>query len=429
MLQSQSAMDRIKYLILRSLREESSPAEQVELERWRAEAPANQALWEELQDPAMVAETLAKLDQLHRQEAWTRVDAYAATHRPMRPNAGRGGQESGALRRVGWRKYAVAAVLIALLGTCAWWIVQRRMAESQLARTGKPRDVSAPATNRATITLAGGQQVFLDSAGNGALARQGSAQLVKLGSGQVAYQASVTPLSHGEMLYNTLSNPRGSQVVSLMLSDGTRVWLNAASSIRYPVVFNGQDRTVEISGEGYLEVAPNAGKPFKVQQGRTMIEVLGTAFNVNAYADELALKVTLLSGKVRVYNNGNNVLLQPGQQAVVAGSAAGGGGAGSVTGGSAAGSVRQVGFVDTAAVMAWKNGLFAFHNADLPMVMRQLARWYNIDVSYEGIIPQEKYQFNGKMGKDLSLNNVLDLLSHAQVHYSIEAGNKLVIRP
>lgn len=307
------------------------------------------------------------------------------------------------------RRFAVAAVLIALLGTGVWWIIHQRPATTQPIVQATKLNVPAPATNRATITLGNGRQIYLDSAGNGALARQGNAQVVKLANGQVAYK--VENMISRVTLFNTLTNPRGSQVVNLTLSDGTRVWLNAESSIRYPVVFTGQDRSVEIKGEGYFEVAQNPNKPFKVQQGMTTIEVLGTAFNVNAYADEPALKVTLLDGKLRVEKEGTNVLLQPGQQAQVA------------TG------IQLNKGVDLVAVMAWKNGLFSFHDADLPAVMRQLARWYNIDVDYEGHIPQEKFQFNGKMGKDLTLNNVLDLLTNARVHYTIEAGNKLLIRP
>jgi ferric-dicitrate binding protein FerR (iron transport regulator) len=296
-------------------------------------------------------------------------------------------------------RYAVAAVVFALLGTGAWWV-------SHDAQGMKSLDVSAPVTNRAMITLGNGQKVYLDSVVNGALAQQGNAELVKEGSGRVAYK--VENVTNRELLYNTLTNPRGSRVVSLTLSDGTNVWLNSESSLRYPVIFSGHDRTVEIKGEEYFEVKKIADQPFIVQVEKgAKIEVLGTTFNVNAYPDELTIKTTLLDGSVRVAG----VVLKPGQQAWLAGQKI------------------VLNKVDTSDVVAWKNGLFAFHDADLPSVMRQLARWYNIEVTYEGLIPREKFQFNGKMGKDLSLDNVLDLLTNAQVHFRIEAGNKLVIRP
>ena len=304
-------------------------------------------------------------------------------------------------------RYAVAAVVFAVLGTGAWWVIhQRTTIVPPIAREMKSLDVSAPVTNRAMITLGNGQKVYLDSAVNGALAQQGSAELVKEGSGRVAYK--VENVTNGELLYNTLTNPRGSRVVSLTLSDGTNVWLNSESSLRYPVIFNGHDRTVEIKGEGYFEVKKKVDQPFIVHvENGPKIEVLGTTFNVNAYPDELNIKTTLLDGSVRVAS----VVLKPGQQAWFAGQKI------------------VLNKVDTSDVVAWKNGLFAFHDADLPSVMRQLARWYNIDVNYEGLIPKEKFQFNGKIGKDLSLDNVLDLLNNAQVHFRIEAGNKLVIRP
>lgn len=304
-------------------------------------------------------------------------------------------------------RYAVAAVVFAVLGTGAWWVIhQRTTIAPPIAREMKSLDVSAPVTNRAMITLGNGQKVYLDSAVNGALAQQGSAELVKEGNGRVAYK--VENVTNGELLYNTLTNPRGSRVVSLTLSDGTNVWLNSESSLRYPVIFNGHDRTVEIKGEGYFEVKKKVDQPFIVHvENGPKIEVLGTTFNVNAYPDELNIKTTLLDGSVRVAS----VVLKPGQQAWFAGQKI------------------VLNKVDTSDVVAWKNGLFAFHDADLPSVMRQLARWYNIDVNYEGLIPKEKFQFNGKIGKDLSLDNVLDLLNNAQVHFRIEAGNKLVIRP
>lgn len=338
-------------------------------------------------------------------------------------------------------RYAVAAVVFAMLGTGAWWVIhQRATIAPPIVQGMKPLDVSAPATNRAMITLGNGQQVYLDSAVNGALAQQGSAQLVKEANGRVAYK--MDNVTNRELLYNTLTNPRGSRVVSLTLSDGTNVWLNSESSLRYPVIFNGHDRTVEIKGEGYFEIKKKVDQPFIVHvENGPKIEVLGTTFNVNAYPDELNIKTTLLDGSVRVAlaespGAGVNintdklgVVLKPGQQAWLAGQKTSDG-AGSTKGpGNNAHPLIVLNKVDTSDVVAWKNGLFAFHDADLPSVMRQLARWYNIEVSYEGLIPKEKFQFNGKMGKDLSLDNVLDLLTNAQVHFRIEAGNKLMIRP
>lgn len=284
--------------------------------------------------------------------------------------------------------------------------MESRQPNLPIAQTVKPADIAAPARSRATLTLGGGQQVDLDSAASGELAMQGGAQIVKGTGGQLAYQLK---LEHSdELLYNTLSNPRGSQVVTLTLSDGTKVWLNAESSVRYPAVFVGNDRSVEMTGEAYFEVAKDAMRPFRVKKGNATIEVLGTSFNVHAYEEE-AMKVTLLAGKVRVAAAGRGLVLAPGQQAVVA---------------------EGIGMgkdVDTAAVMAWKNGLFSFRHADLPMVMKELARWYDVQVIYEGKLPEER--FTGRMGRDLSLSQVFKLLRGMGVRYRIEAGNKLIIEP
>lgn len=306
-------------------------------------------------------------------------------------------------RRVGW---LVAAVLIGLLGTGTWWVLRSRQT-SNPAVAVNAGDVAAPTRNRATITLGSGQQVDLDSAAAGALAAQDGAKIVKDANGHIVYKVDID--HPGALIYNTLNNPRGSQVVSLTLSDGTRVWLNAASSIRYPAAFLANERVVEITGEAYFEVAEDATKPFTVRKDNTVIEVLGTAFNVNSYGDEPVLAVTLLSGKVRVDVSGTDQVLDPGEQANVKDDR-----------------IALAATPNLEAVMAWKNGQFAFNSADLPTVMRQLGRWYDVDVRYDGAIPSRK--FDGVIGKNLTLDQVLKLLTKARVHYTI-TGRQLTIRP
>jgi transmembrane sensor len=409
-------MERIKYLLLRFLREEITPAERAELGAWAAEAPANRELMQELQDPALVAEALAKLDQLHRQEAWAKVEEHAAAVRGALAE----GAEGARVLRVGWRRYFAAAAVVGGLGIGGWWLVTKHANEKPvLVQTTAPADIAAPATNRATITLGNGQRVYLDSAGNGELAKQAGVNVLKLDSGTVAYQvAGKPPDLTGELIYNTLVNPRGSRVVTLALTDGTKVWLNAGSSIRYPAFFIGGSRKVSITGEAYFEIAKNAQQPFSVEEKGMTISVLGTSFNVNGYDDEPVSTTTLVEGKVNVDYGKVGALLQPGMQAEV------------YRGPNPDNRVPgvKVGPADVARALAWKNGLFAFSDADLPTVMRQLSRWYNVDVKYEGEIPKDKYQFNGKIGKTLTLDQVLKILTKTQVHYSID-GNELTIRP
>ncbi len=197
----------------------------------------------------------------------------------------------------------------------------------------------------------------------------------------------------------------------MTLNDGSKVWLNAGSSITYPVAFVGDERKVTITGEAYFEVAKNAGMPFRVKINEsTEIEVLGTHFNVNAYADEASINTTLVEGSVRVTANKKVQLLSPGQQAQVNANA-----------------INLIKDADVAQVLAWKDGLFSFKDADLPTVMRQLARWYDVEVQYEGAIPEK--EFNGKIGKTLTLNQVLRVLTKTHVNYRIENGNKITIIP
>jgi ferric-dicitrate binding protein FerR (iron transport regulator) len=351
-------------------------------------------------------------------------------------NSGRTVHPAMAHRFLLIRRLTVAAAVACGFLVGGYWLVTKYTKKERptIVQTQRPMDIPAPAANRAMITLGNGQRVYLDSADKGALAQQGNAQVVKEANGQVAYK--VENITDRQMIFNTLTNPRGSQVVNLTLSDGTKVWLNAESSLRYPVIFTGQDRTVEITGEGYFEVKKKPDQPFIVDvKNGAKIEVLGTSFNVNAYPDEDNIEATLMEGSVRVAaassssagvnTNGDklSVFLKPCQQARIAGRKP------NDDAGVAVRGVSVLNNVDIAVVVAWKNGLFAFNDADLPTVMRQLARWYNIDVTFEGRIPKKKFQFNGKIGKDLTLNNVLDLLTNAQVHFVLEEGNKLVIRP
>jgi ferric-dicitrate binding protein FerR (iron transport regulator) len=200
----------------------------------------------------------------------------------------------------------------------------------------------------------------------------------------------------------------GSKVIDMTLSDGSRIWLNAGSSITYPVTFVGNDRNVEINGEVYFEVAHNANMPFHVRHGAMDVQVLGTHFNINAYDDEPSVKVTLLEGSVKVGNNMGLVTIKPGEQANIASNQL----------------PHTSGNINLEQVMAWKNGLFSFTGADLTTVMRQLARWYNIQVKYEGQIPARK--FSGEITHDLTLSQLMNGLQSLGIQFSIEGRTMTV---
>jgi len=314
--------------------------------------------------------------------------------------------ENPKVRRIfSWRRVAVAASIMLALGIGSYFIFFNKGKQNEIVKTNNtvPHDVTAPKGTKAMITLANGQKVLLDSLTSGTLAIQGSVNVVKTADGQIVYNGSAT-----EVEYNTMFNPRGSRVVPLTLSDGTKVWLNSESSLRFPTAFAGNERGVEITGEAYFEVAKDATKKFIISGNGVTTEVLGTHFNVNTYTDESSIKVTLLEGSVKVTKGALTGLLKPGQQAQIGSE------------------VKIVTSVDVDEVMAWKNGRFQFNKASLQEVMRQIARWYDVEISYEGkIAPQ---QFGGKMQRDLNLSEVLDGLAKSQVHFRIE-GRKVVVMP
>lgn len=310
--------------------------------------------------------------------------------------------------RLFWKRWAVAASIILMVGAGSCFLFFNKTGKKdEIVKTTEPaKDVEAPSGTKAMITLANGEKVLLDSLTSGTLAIQGNVNVLKTVDGQIIYDGYST-----EAAFNTLFNPRGSKVVSLTLSDGTKVWLNSKSSIHYPVAFVGNERKVEITGEAYFEVAKNARMPFRVKINEsTEVEVLGTHFNINAFTDETSINTTLLEGSVRVTANKKVQLLSPGQQVQVNGNA-----------------INLIKDADVAQAVAWKDGLFSFTDADLPTVMRQLARWYDVEVRYEGTIPEK--EFNGKIGKTLTLDQVLRVLTKTRVNYRIESGNKITIIP
>ncbi len=315
-----------------------------------------------------------------------------------------------------WRWAAAAVFLLAASGALVMYQIKNQSTKNGSAAIAAA-DI-APGREGAVLTLANGQQVVLDSLQNGLVASQNGAKVV-LTNGQLTYDPAVnTP---EEVVYNTMTTPKGRQF-QLTLPDGTQVWLNSASSIRFPVTFTGKERRVEIKGEAYFEVAKNAQMPFRLDVGDKMeIEVLGTHFNVQAYDNDNTLKTTLLEGSVRVkaqpriqQTNRTTAILTPGQQAQINQTAASEKG------------VSIVNDADIDQVMAWKNGHFNFEGASLEEVMKQLERWYDIEVVYENGIPD--IAFVGKMTKDIPLSGLLMMLEKSKVHTRLE-GRKLVVLP
>jgi len=314
-------------------------------------------------------------------------------------------------KKYGWA--AAAAVLILLAGGVYVW---RMPAKQPAVAVTQPESDVAPGGNKAMLILAGGKRIVLDSAANGSIARQGNVNIIKLSNGQLVYNLNGNA---GEIGMNTMATPVGGQY-QLTLPDGTKVWLNAASSITYPTAFAGKERKVSIIGEAYFEVANDKARPFTVNvNNESEINVLGTHFNVNAYADETAARTTLLEGSVQISSHAGGraeqVVIKPGQQAVA-----------QHPGSNAPRQISVVNEPDVEQAIAWKNGRFNFNGADLHTVMRQLTRWYGINVKYEGNVSDEVFQ--GELTRDLNLSQVLRILGKMEIKFRIE-GKTLVVMP
>ena len=314
---------------------------------------------------------------------------------------------------VRWRLLTriAAAVLITFIAGYVVFLTLGKNEKKNLSNSNVPspslENEAFPGTNKAILTLSDGSTISLDDAGNGQLAEQGGTEIAKLADGQVVY--NIKNARSAEVLFNTLATPRGGQF-KLTLPDGSDVWLNSSSSIKYPTAFAGHERKVEISGEAYFEIAHNASKPFLIDVNGLEVRVLGTHFNINAYADESSVKTTLLQGSVRLTKADAIATLKPGQQAELGNY----------------GNIKLVDNVDLDRVVAWKNGYFSFDRADLQTVMRQLARWYDVDISYEGKIPERL--FGGKISRNSNASEVLKILRETKVNFRIE-GKKIIVTP
>lgn len=396
-------LDPVAPLLQKLLNGESlSGEEQRLLEEWKGRSPENKALFERMGNPLAVQEmlkawhTIEKNRELNKQRGLNRIQELL--NKPAPPV-----HQVHFLRRRSFR-YAAAVLLLLSAGAYIWTTNQNK--DQQLADGNKPSRVIAPGSEGAILTLADGSQVVLDSLGNGVVANQSGVQVL-LQNGQLTYDGSSK-----ETVYNTITTPKGRQF-RLQLPDGSKVWLNAASSVKYPTTFAGKERGVELEGEAYFEVAQNASLPFKVKVGdATEVEVLGTSFNINSYKDEAAIRTTLLDGAVRLNAYQQSQTLKPGQQAVVKPAKA---------------QLEVVNNADLDKVMAWKNGLFNFEDASLEEVMRQLERWYDIEVTYAKGIPA--IRFGGEINRQNTLQDVLQILEKSNVHFRFEDSRKLVVIP
>jgi transmembrane sensor len=411
MINQQPDEERIAQLALKWQEGTLTPEEKVLFDRWFAS-------FDDARMPDLNGESPEQL----------RERLYAAIQEK------KGQEKMGRIRSIRRNWTVAAAVLLVLASSAGIFVHQSSRSRQAVAAGAHGVDtLIVPGGNRAILTLAGGGQVVLDSAKNGLLAQQGATAVVKQEDGLLSYEKQRSepagePTGGGSetttgTLYNTITTPRGGQY-AVTLPDGTRVWLNAASSIRFPITFTGAERTVEVRGEAYFDVARNRSMPFRVAvfypTGKMMeVEVLGTGFDIMAYADEAVIRTTLLEGAVRVVkgggsgnshgNDADSRTLRPGQLAQLKDN-----------------QWQIMDGVDTGDAIAWKNGRTLFANEDIPAIMRKVSRWYDVDVEYRGRLPERK--FVGGISRSSDISALLKILELNHIHFSVE-GKKIVLMP
>ncbi|AMR33155.1 hypothetical protein A0256_17895 [Mucilaginibacter sp. PAMC 26640] len=309
-----------------------------------------------------------------------------------------------------WTKLAAAAVVMFFLSVGVYQLLFTKTVEHHYAikPASRPQHDALPGSNKAVLTLTNGKTIVLDNAQNGTLAKQGETVVNKTNDGQLVYNASIAGKADEPVAINTITTPRGGQY-QIKLPDGTQVWLNSASSLKFPTRFSGDSRNVEITGEAYFEVFKNPLMPFKVKTSRAEIEVLGTHFNIMDYTDESVMKTTLLEGAVNVITGTSSKKLKPGQQAQI----------------KTGGQTKVVDDVDVDDETAWKNGIFQFNDAGVDKILRQASRWYDVDVVYKGKVPDR--EFTGRISRNVKASELLNMLKYTGIDLKIEGKNIIVL--
>jgi transmembrane sensor len=336
------------------------------------------------------------LEDFKNSEETISMQEINAAHEQMRNTIAAHTQQQPQTKKL-WPRFVAAASVLLLLSIGAYFVLKPEPQTSQLVK-----NAIVPGSNKAILTLGNGQQINLNDAKSGQLAKAAGIKITKDKKGQITY---IVENTGQPVQYNTTTTPKGGQW-HLVLADGTNVWLNAASSLHYPTAFKGKQREVELTGEGYFEVAKDKTHPFLVKTGTQTVEVLGTHFNINSYVDEPTVRTTLLEGSVRLKANGQTAMLKPGEQATLATQHF------KIEGG------------DIEEAVAWKNSQFIFNDEPLESIMRKVARWYDVDVTYNGINPQKRFG-----GGAFRYDNIEQLLHQLELtkgaHFKIE-GRRII---
>lgn len=384
----------IEQLIDRYLEGKCTREEKALIERFYMEEALNRKLPQGNQDPLLAKEAMWKAVSNHVQ------------------------QNPGPTQNNSWKFYtkiiSAAAAILMVVGLSVIFYPQMNIPKTSESPVQPQIATINPGGNKAVLTLGNGEQIVLNEASNGVLANQSGVIVKKVKNGQLIYSIDQNPILSDGLSFHTITTPKGGQY-QVILPDGTAIWLNAATTIRFPARFTGNERLVSLTGEAYFEVAKNKRMPFKVSTDQQVIEVLGTHFNINSYTDESNIKTTLLEGSVKVIAKVKSpaatsrmVVLKPGQQTVV-------------------GADFKVRKADLEEVMAWKDNRFAFNSLPLEDIMRQLSRWYDVEVVYKGDISAKT--FTGSISRYANVSQVLNMLElTTRVHFKIEE-RRIIVMP
>ncbi|MCP2028407.1 ferric-dicitrate binding protein FerR (iron transport regulator) [Flavobacterium sp. HSC-32F16] len=369
-------------LIIKKINDTLTPEEESVFTVWYNESDANREYFKRVQNNYQ-----SDIKEINLDNAWKIIDKNSTLQKSNKS----------------YYKYAIAASAALLIGIAYF---SQTKSTIHTLETKTENAVVEKNSDDIILTLSDGSKVVLNDKKNGVVANQENVVITKDQDGQIRYDENSKD-HKGKVSYNTLVTPNG-KTFQIALPDGTSVWMNAGSSLKYPTYFEGNDRTVVLTGEAYFEVAHNAKMPFKVFSNGQEVEVLGTHFNVRAYQNEPVFKTTLLEGKIKITEGDNSSLVKPGQQIVV----------------SPDKHSMKTKEVNAELAIAWKNRLFYFENARYDEIMREIERWYDVDVIYKGKIPDER--FEGAIQKDLKLNQVLKMLESNDIHFKI-SGKEVIV--
>lgn len=381
-------------LIEKYLSGEATEAEKTQVEQWYESMEFSTRKLKQEEFDEIDASEARSLDALTRKLSERHSQATETTGREVIPSAG------------SRRRWLVAAAVVAMIASASLFFLFRSSRDTLPAPASRVSETNIlPGGTKAILTLGNGIKITLDSIHAGLVSTQGKTRVVKLGSGQLAYHTG--GLSSGQPVYNTIATPMGGYY-QVVLPDGSHVWLNAASSIRFPTTFPEGAREVQITGEAYFEIAQKRDQPFRVHVNGMTVTVLGTHFDVMAYQDETAIRTTLVEGSVKITKGDRAMTLTPGQQLSL----------------NHTGHMTLTQNAEITKAIAWKNHLFWFDNDDIRTIMRQVARWYNVAVEIEGDIPGH---FTGSLPRNVPVSKVFEVLQKTgSIHYRIESGKIIV---